>query len=398
MKTNAPSPSLAGSPAPAAQGEEVALITDTGALDALLPEWTALFHASGCPNPFAHPDWLATWARHFLAAQELYVLTVRDGERLVAVAPLYRRAYGLAGRTVMTRLGLLGTGRSSALTELPQILCGPGEERRSLRALMRFLGTREADWDWVELSLPPEQGWFEPEWLPRSEEGRASVLGAGAMACVVLPLPPAGAELFPNLKRNVKESVRRGRNRLKRSGHEWRVRRVDEDSPELEDALAHLVRLHHARSQMEGGVQHPDYLAPPATRAFLGEVAGRMARAGSLAVWLLEVEGRPVAGLLVLHANGAIFTSSSGVDPEWWDFNPSTVILAEVLQEAIDRGDSLANLSIGPTVAKLRWSEELQVHHQFAVVGARSRSHRAYGLYRHRQLATELGRERRRHS
>lgn len=398
MKAGTASPSPAASAKTGrARAEEVSLVTDQSALDALLPEWTALFHAAQCPNPFAHPDWLSTWARHFVASDELYMVTVRDGEGLLAVAPFYRRSHRLAGRTALTRLGLLGTGRSAALTELPQILVRSGEERRALRAIMGFLGSREAEWDFVELSLAPEHGWFEPEWLPHGAEAPASVIPGGAMACVVLPLPPAGSELFPSLKRNVKESVRRGRNRLARSERDWRVTSIGEDSPALEQALGQLARLHHARSQMPGRIQHPDYLAPAATRAFLDDVAGPMARAGSLAVWLLEVEEEPIAGLLVLRANGAIFVSSSGVDPEWWDFNPLTVLLAEVFQEAIHRGDGLVNLSIGPTVAKLRWSEELQIHHQFAVVGPRPRSHRAYSVYRHRQVAAELRRERQRH-
>jgi hypothetical protein len=48
--------------------------------------------------------------------------------------------------------------------------------------------------------------------------------------------------------------------------------------------------------------------------------------------------------------------------------------MAEALHQAIARGDRLANLSSGPDVAKLRWSEALLLRQHFTIVGPRLRS------------------------
>ena len=42
---------------------EISPVTTHDGLDRLLPEWTELYDESWARNPFAHPAWLAAWAR-----------------------------------------------------------------------------------------------------------------------------------------------------------------------------------------------------------------------------------------------------------------------------------------------------------------------------------------------
>src|SRR3989442_463383 len=107
---------------------EISPLTTYEGLDRLLPEWTQLYEESRVRNPFAHPGWLSTWARHFAAPASLYVLAVRHGGRLVGVAPFHRVA-GPPGSRVAS-LRMLGGGRRSLLLELPQGLPAPEHSRR----------------------------------------------------------------------------------------------------------------------------------------------------------------------------------------------------------------------------------------------------------------------------
>lgn len=93
---------------------------------------------------------------------------------------------------------------------------------------------------------------------------------------------------------------------------------------------------------------------------------------------LLRVDGQAVAARLVLRSNGAVFFSISGFDPAWWDYGPLTLLDAESLRAAIGRGDTHANLSIGPDTSKLRWSERLELHQDFVLVGSRGRARRLF--------------------
>lgn len=378
--------------------QTLSLITRAADLDALAPEWAGLFYASATPNPFAHPAWLISWARHFISPAQLFVVTVRDeAGRLAGVAPFYRRRYTPARGPAVTAVQLLGTGQHVHLTELPQILTRPGEERPILRAMMHFLGQHAAAWDWVEVVLTPEQGWFEPQWLPPEGSGEGSfVLHKATRACVVLPLPPTWEELRAGMKRNIKESIRRGNNSLTREGHRWEIT-TPCDAAGVALALDELTGLHRARAELRGKVRHPDYFADATDRAFLHDVARRMFCQGHLTPCMLRVDGKTAAGRVLLHANGCTFFSFSGFDPAWWPYNVATTLMAECLRGAVERGDTLANLSPGPDVAKLRWSERLQLYQEFVMVGPRRRSRLAFSLFWQLRAADLVRRESRRH-
>src|SRR5450756_3014280 len=150
------------------------------------------------------------------AASDVYKRQRRD-RALVGLAPWYfKRVRGLP-----CRLHLLGSGRHDALTELPQILTAQGESRSVLRAVLGEWSRAAAEWDWLELPIMAEQGWFEPEWLTGGVGERGLVQHKTTRAAVTLDLPVDVPALHRGLKRNLLESTHRARNRLNRSQSPW---------------------------------------------------------------------------------------------------------------------------------------------------------------------------------
>ena len=98
-----PQPGLARDAAAAAL--ELATIGDPRALEALGPEWSALFDACGRPHQvFQTFEWLAPWASFYLDRRtRLAIVTGRRDGRLVLVWPLVvRRVFGIR---VLTGMG-----------------------------------------------------------------------------------------------------------------------------------------------------------------------------------------------------------------------------------------------------------------------------------------------------
>jgi CelD/BcsL family acetyltransferase involved in cellulose biosynthesis len=337
-------------------------------LSRLRDEWTELYLASQTPNPFAHPAWVSAWLEHYVSEEQLYVITIRRGDRLVCVAPFHRRR--LASRGVALRLA--GAGTPELLTEIPEILTAE-PPRKLLRELCRFLLEDCAgEWDWAELRLVPAQGWFESDWLTRRfEEQGAKFLHAGSTAFVIIDLPSDRDVLRSSLKRNVKEAIRRSANRLARA--DWELV-APATRAEFEEAVEALARLHALRSDVPGKEQHADYFQDPHDRAFLRKGALVMFDAGAACVPRIRVDGTDAAARLILRGNKSIFFSVAGLDPEYWDYGPGTMLVAETLGDAIARGDTSANLSMNPDEGKLRWSERIEVHNTFMLVAPRRRS------------------------
>ena len=75
-------------------------------LEKLRPEWDLLYESSNSRNPYAAPDWIETWLRHFADESSLEVLAIWRDDRLVGLAPCFIRRIGPWIRTVQ----LAGTG------------------------------------------------------------------------------------------------------------------------------------------------------------------------------------------------------------------------------------------------------------------------------------------------
>jgi CelD/BcsL family acetyltransferase involved in cellulose biosynthesis len=356
-------------------------LTCDRALDALEPEWLELFDRSGTRNPFAHPAWVRVWLRHFAshAPQRLVVAARRDGE-LVAVAPFVRRTFG-RGPLQTTQLMLLGKAASKfdRLSEMTEVLTSPDERRRTLRALIHHLVREQpGTWDWLSITAPPEHGWVDPEWVPETWLRRgARPLHKHALAFVVLPLPARWEDLA--LKRNMKEAIRRSRNRLAANGNQPEIGFVS--GFEARTAVAQVQDLHRRRAALEGHRAHSDYFANPASARFATDAAVALAAAGNAKVALLRLGDVPIAGRLVLRANDSLFLSFSGADPDHWRLGAATSVMSACIRDGIANGQRLLNLSAAPDSAKLRWSEQLELHHEFVLVAPTRRARRAFGLY-----------------
>ncbi|NAZ75833.1 GNAT family N-acetyltransferase [Kineococcus sp. T13] len=329
-------------------------------------EWTGLHHRqTGVSNPFCSPEWVLEWYRaHVPDPAQRHLLLVRDDAgALVGVAPLYEQVVGPRRLPVGRRLVLVGYGLATPL-ELPQVLTTDRHARAVHQAVVRW--SRDAGADWAELSLARDQVWFEPAWVEDTTAHSPHHSHRAARACVVLPLEGDWEQVRSGLKRNLKESLRRGRNRLTRSGRDWHVRTL-EGAEVDEEAVRRFFALHSARAGFDGtSSTHPDAYADAARRELLVRLLPRLAGSKEASLVELVVDGEVVAVQLALHAHGTSYVHSSGLDPAYWEFSAVTLLQAEVVRSAIARGDTVVNFSPGPNVAKMRWSERMHVQDDFA--------------------------------
>jgi CelD/BcsL family acetyltransferase involved in cellulose biosynthesis len=164
---------------------------------------------------------------------------------------------------------------------------------------------------------------------------------------------------------------------------------VDEFSNEreIDAAIDELIRLHGARAASDRGPAHADQLADVAARRFLRRAVRALAAAGHATPAIMEIEGAACAARLLLHGDRTTFFSLSGFDPQWWDFGIGTTLMTEILRRRIEHGDVRVNLSLSPDRPKLRWSKELRLYQDFAVVRTNRRARSAYRAFRVAQAA-----------
>lgn len=296
-------------------GLSIELVRDESAFAALAESWWTLWRRVNAP-PFLAPAWLLPWYRVFRAGR-LLSATVRDGARLVALAPFYIEE-GALGRRLLP-VGI-------ALSDYLDVLIDP-EYPAAGTALVEALDTRD-DWDaWSLEELPPGASALS---LPCSRRWREAI--ERQSACPLLELPPTVDRLRERVPGPRLRKLRMARNRALRRGG-YHIEAVEAASAAR--FLEELERLHGARWTSRGttGVLDDD-----GVRRFHAAALPALIEAGLARCWLASLEGRVVAAYYGLCDGRRAFGYLTGFDPEYAFESPGAVILGAAIESAVTEG------------------------------------------------------------
>jgi CelD/BcsL family acetyltransferase involved in cellulose biosynthesis len=261
------------------------------------------------------------------------------------------------------------------LSEGHRLVGRPDDEEGVIAALRAYLMQQESAWDWLRWtgvrSTGAAQRWLDSQGRTRWEE---PVLNYW------LRLPASWTEFRATRTRNIKESLRKCYNSLKRAGHAFTFGVVAAPQP-ARAALERFLSLHAARAGADMAVRHADYFANDQARAFLRDYCESMAQRGELRIFELEIGGVVVASRVGFVLGRELYLYYSGYAPEWGRFSIMTTLVAETLKWAIQEGFAIANLSVGKDNSKLRWGPEETVFNQGVQLCSGWRSRLSFRLY-----------------
>jgi CelD/BcsL family acetyltransferase involved in cellulose biosynthesis len=258
-----------------------------------------------------------------------------------------------------------------------------------MAALTRCFLDRASDWDWLDWACFRDTG---------AAHRRLAQAGAVARDTRIpsyhLELPATWEEFRATRPRNIRESLRKCYNSLKRAGHSF-VFRVVERPDETPSALDIFFDLHAKRARAVGTVAHGDVFAAPRERAFLSEYTRRMAERGQLRIFQLEIAGKVVATRLGFVFGDELYLYYSGYDLNWAQFSVMTTVVAESIKWAINRHLRIVNLSHGQDVSKVRWGPKVVVFSSALQLASTRRARLAFRAYhvaaRLRETDSRLG-------
>jgi CelD/BcsL family acetyltransferase involved in cellulose biosynthesis len=302
-------------------------------IDGRRGEWNSL--AEQARNPFSTWEWASTWWRHFGEGHERVVMGARDAsDRLVALIPLC-----VTGRGPLRVMRFIGYGPADRLGPI----CDAAAREAVAHAFEAVLSEPPLRWS-VLLGdhFPSEQGW-------------SMLLGATILARDASPLlrfeGRSWDEFLAARSTNFRQQVRRRERKLSKS-FDLRFR-LSDDAERLHEDFSTLVRLHELRWSGGGSEAFPEKL-----RAFHEEFAASALEQGWLRLWLLELDGEPVAAWYGLRFAGADWFYQSGRDPAFEDLNVGFVLMAHTVRDAAEAGMSEYHLLRGDEPYKARFASE----------------------------------------
>jgi CelD/BcsL family acetyltransferase involved in cellulose biosynthesis len=320
-------------------------VDQLSSLEDLCSEWDEL--AVTAAQPCSSPAWMLGWWRYLHPdGAGLNVVAVREEERLIGLAPLWRmergRSEGAGGH-----LDFLAGGSFSSSVAL---LSAPGRAREVGAAVGAALSGSDLPPESIDVG-PAVAGAEWPEALRAGWGGRRRplLLRAEAISSPVINL--GGFEDFDAWLaargRSFRSNFRRRSRRLEKEGGTFRqstAATVDED-------IGTFVRLHRERWRDRGSsrmVEMGDRLA-----LFLADLARDLGTEDRFRLHLLELDGKPVAAAFYVAAGGEVALINTGWEDSHHQLAPLQLLQGFAVSDGLARGDRRINLGRGANRAKL---------------------------------------------
>ena len=358
-------------------GLQVQEHTSSIAFAALEAEWRELEKDGGLP--FASFDWAYSWWAHLREEKlgvrdSLSLRSIRSANgKLVAIAPMAISRRPSVGPICVRQLQFLGADPN--ITERRGLVALREFRDEAYRALVAHALENTSSWDAMQLLGVPAEldlgalaSSAELEWQGETSE-------------FYLPLPNSWEAFRAGLSRNIKESLRKCYNSLKRDGLNFRLE-VARQPEDVGLALERFFKLHAARAERTDTIQHQNVFEAPAAKRFLDEVCGRFAERGCLRIFQLVVNDQVVAIRIGFLIGETLYLYFSGYDGEYARYSVMTTTVAEAIKYAIANGVQRVSLSTGDDLSKARWNPAVTRTRQALLVAPSSRAKLTYRMYR----------------
>jgi CelD/BcsL family acetyltransferase involved in cellulose biosynthesis len=323
---------------------EAELIAEVDSLRDIATEWDAL--AVACGEPQMSPAWIEPWWRYLAPAQaEPRVVAVRDGGRLIGLAPFFvdrqargRVDYRLPDIRIFGRLSPLAT---------------PGREWEVASAVGRAFSAALPQPDLLALeALPLASAWavaLRDQWPSQFRPILSQYVVCG---CPTLSLRDASFENWLAAKSpNFRGQMRRLSRRFEAESGATRT----STPATLNTDIDAFVALHGARWEGRGDsnlVAFGDQLSP-----MLREVGERLLDSGRFRMRMLEIDGEPISAQLFLAAGPRVLYVNGGWDERFAHLKPPMLGLLGAIEDAFERGDRRLDFGLGEQRYKLRFAD-----------------------------------------
>jgi len=313
---------------------------DATGFEELADEWNDLLHNSDTDTIFLTHEWQRTWWHFFSPGRELILLSLRQGEKLVAIAPFYRQQ--LNGRTVLQLVG--GTD----ICDYLDIIASPGHKNVVYQVIFKFLATELTDWDEIDFHCIPAAASYQALREAATQQ-RLVVQRRVEDVCPIIPLPATWDDYLAMLDKKQRHELRRKIRRAEREAHvEWYM---TSDPDLLSEDMAAFFDLHRKSSR-----EKDDFMSNPAMQGFFHEMARFSLAQGWLELSFLLINDQKAAAMLCFAYNNQTLVYNSGYDPQLFSrLSPGIVLLGYHIQDSIANGRSSFDFLRGDEVYKHRF-------------------------------------------
>ena len=318
----------------------------------LRDRWNCLADACESDSVFLRHEWFDAAWQWLKCETDLFVLSVTRGDEIIGLWPLvtHRRKHR---RTTVRAIEFMTVPD----TQVCDVICSPENHEIVVDALKNYLRANRRTWDLCSLEkLPAESRTINC--LQARQEDRVLAFDIDTVGFnPQVNLTGTWPDFYARRSRRLKKGNNLVANHLKKkfSDIEMRfIRASDVDQETAIQALQTVIGVSRRSWKSETGGS----LDKAGPGAFIERLTSHAFRQNWLSLWILELDGQPVAIEYQLSYAGNVHALRGDFDLEWSDLSPGTFLNWKLLEKLFDEDLQCYHMGPGNNAYKMRWAEE----------------------------------------
>jgi CelD/BcsL family acetyltransferase involved in cellulose biosynthesis len=339
------------------------MIVESSDFPSLKPEWDKILLNSN-HSIFSTWEWLSTWWRHFGKNKELLLLTVKENEKIMGIAPLMYSKYRTLGLNI-GKIEFIGSPHSDYNNFITT-----QKHQECVESFVDYLNKHRLKWSSIDLTEIPQNA----ECLLLFEKTAETVKPMSK--CSYFDLPETFDLFMKTLKCEWRRYMKRGLERLEK---DFEVDFVDLSDPSsIKKGMNILFDLHQKRWQDKG--QSGEF-AQQAVREFHLDIAKTFSSKKWLGLYVLKLSGKPVAGAYGFEYDSTHWGYLTGLDPEYLEYGVGNLLVIYLVKQLIERNFKKLDMMRGGEDYKNHWRATYTSNQQAILIRKGRFSALKYNLY-----------------
>jgi len=331
----------------ATHATRVVTIETVSRFASLRKEWSSLLQESDADCLFLTWEWLYTWWKHLAADRQLHLLTVRRDGKLLAIAPFAVRPPRPERLLPCKALEFLGTGAVGS--DYLDLIVRRGAEGVALQAIADHLAEHLSV---LELRQVKAGSPLASRLASSLQQDGWAANQTVTDVCPYLEIAGQSWESYlagvgPSHRQNVRRRLRR----IAASFHvDFQQVRTE---AQRRECLKLFADLHHRRWAERQGSEALD---GKGIMDFHEEFSAIALQRGWLRLFMLRLDGKPVASIYAFKYGKVFYFYQSGFDPAYSSHSVGLVTMGLVIQRAIEEGVEEYDMLHGDEEYKFLWA------------------------------------------
>jgi CelD/BcsL family acetyltransferase involved in cellulose biosynthesis len=334
-------------------GLNLSTIRDSKDFHSLRDEWNELLKLSKSDTIFLRWEWLYNWWLVYgRGTNQLYIIIVREGSRLLGVAPLYIKKRYLNFSRIISFLG-----SNIVCSDYLDFILIKNREREVGYLILSYLNENSRLWDIIELTDLPSESTSLPLIKSFFQDYRIII----KREYTICPYINLNSTLWDSIYNSYAPILR---NTIKRKNKKFEALpnsgfREVTSYDDLDRYISEFLRLSRLRFEMKK-IRSPFLDADFLT--FHQNVINSLYKMGMANLYFLEAGGELIAGIYILLYDGKYYYYQSGFDPDWQKLSPGTLLFHHCIKIAFINGAKEFDFLQGDEAYKSDWTKEKKIN------------------------------------